>query len=482
MKKNSNIRQRVWMELAPALVLASLVACGGGGGEGVVGSGGTGIVSGMAVGTVNGFGSVIVDGVSFDNRNSPVVREVGPGQDVVAEVKLGNRVAVQFEREGVASGVRVEAALEGVVSIAVSPGQLSVLGQTVTVNSSNASGPVTQFGGGYTRASDVRAGDQVEIHGVIVRQGEAYAIQATRIDKMATAAAYLRVTGLVSQLDASGTTTLKLGALTVDVSGANVLPAGTALANGQTVTVLAVPSTLAQTGVGEWLVHAAQLRVRELRSGDLDDYVSGSVSHLDVHAKTLTLGSQVVSYATAGVVPAATMLANGQYVVVRGRTGTDGVLLAASLTVRDASSGREAELRGNISSFDSVTGRFRVRDVIVDASAANLENCPESGLVDGLFVEIEGALNSIGVVAREVGCKDEPTDASVEREGRAGAVDIATMSFSLVPEHGASISVKWTATTYFGGVTPQTLTGAKVHVEGALLGSTLIASKIKGDD
>ena len=78
----------------------------------------------MAVGTVNGFGSVIVDGVSFDNRNAPVVREIAPGQDVVAEVKLGDRVAVQYERAGVASQVRVEAALEGIVSSSVSQGQL----------------------------------------------------------------------------------------------------------------------------------------------------------------------------------------------------------------------------------------------------------------------------------------------------------------------------------------------------------------------
>jgi hypothetical protein len=482
MKRDFHMRQRAGMAMVPALVLASLVACGGGSGEGVVGSGGTGIVSGMAIGTVNGFGSVIVDGVSFDNRNAPVVREIAPGQDVVAEVKLGDRVAVQYEHVGVASEVRVDAALEGTVSASMSEGRFSMLGQTVTANVSSASGPVTQFGGGYTQASDVRAGHEVEVHGVIVRQGEAYSIQATRIDKLASASAYLRVTGLVSQWAASGAKTLNLGALTVDTSGAKVLPAGTALANGQAVTVLAMPSTLTQPGAGAWRVQAAQVRVRELRGGDLDDYVSGSVSHLEVQAKTLMLGSQVVSYATAEVIPAATMLANGQYVVMRGRAGSDGVLVAASLTIRDASSDREAELRGNILGYDSVTGGFLVRDVTVDASTATLEHCPASGLADGLFVEIGGALDSVGVVARKVECKDEPTDASVEREGRASAVDLAGKTFLLAPEHGDSISVKWTATTYFGGLTPQTLNGAKVQVEGVLSGATLTASKIKGGD
>ena len=353
----------------------------------------------------------------------------------------------------------------------------------MTVNASSASGPVTQFGGGYTQASDVRDGHAVEIHGAIVRQGDTYTIQATRIDKLATASTYLRVTGLVSQWAASGTQTLKLGALTVDTSGAKVLPAGTALANGQAVTVLAMPATLTQPGVDDWRVQAAQVRVRELRSGDLDDYVSGFVSHLDVQAKTLTLGSQLVSYATAEVVPSAAMLTNGQYVVTRGRTGTDGVLRG----LEPDDSRRQLRSRGRVawqhSGLRQRDGpRFWCVTCRLMPAPRTLEGCPASGLVNGLFVEIEGALNSVGVVARKVECKDEPADASVEREGRASAVDIAGKAFSLVTEHGDSVSVRWTETTYFGGVTPQTLSGAKVQVEGVLSGTTLNASKIKGDD
>ncbi len=479
MRSSMKSHHRVWVGLAAALALAALASCGG---EGVVGSGGTGISTGMAVGTVNGFGSVIVDGVVYDQRGAAVVSEVAPGRDAVAEVKLGDRVAVEYEVVGVASVVRVDAAMSGAVASAVSKGEFSMLGQTVSINTSGAAGPITQFGGGYGQASDLRAGDPIEVHGVLVRQTGATRIQATRIDKLATAPAYLRVTGLVSDLSTGGAATITLGALTVETTGAAVVPASSSLAKGQTVTVLALPNTLTAPSASTWRLRAAQIRIRELRSGGLDDSISGSVSHLDTLARTLTLGSVLVNYSAAAVTPAASALANGQYVLARGRVGADGTLAASSLTIRDAGSDTEAELRGNIRNFDAATGRFIVRDVLVDPTGAKLEGCPAAGLADGLFVEVEGALGSTGVAARKIKCEDEPSDASVEREGVASGVDVAAMSFSLAQKKGEAVSVRWTSTTYFGGVTPKSLDGKKVNVEGSLVGGVLVASKIKADD
>ncbi len=473
-----NSAKCTWAAGIAALFLALLASCGGG----VVGSGGTGSPMGAAVGTVNGFGSVVVDGHAYDNRNAPVLAEVEPGRDIVSEVKLGHRVSVDYATAGVASVVRVDAALVGAVTSVLSPSQFSVLGQTVTVNASATTGPVTQFGGGYAQAADLRANDAVEVHGVLIRQGTSYRVQATRIDKLAAAPAYLRVTGLVSQLGTGGAVTLSLGALTVDASTATLLPAGTALANGQAVTVLALPGTLTALPGGAWRLQASQVRVRELRSGGLDDYVSGSVTGLDTLTKTFALGSLMVNYAAASVSPATPPLANSQYVRVRGMGDAAGVLVATSVTIRDGSTGSEAELKGNISGYDAVTKRFVVRGVTVDAiGTTRVEACPATGLANGLFVEIHGSLGSNGVVAQTIHCENEPSGSTVEREGNAGAVNISGMGFSLLPENGSALSVTWTATTYFGGVTPQTLSGKKVHVEGSLVGTTLVATKIKLD-
>lgn len=466
---------RAWAGLTMALAFAAIASCGGGG---VVGSGGTGGAVGTAVGTVGGFGSVIVDGASFDNRSAPAIREIAPGVDINADVKLGQRVALDYEAGAVARVVRVDAALAGAVANVLSPSRFSMLGQTVTVNTSAAAGPITQFGGGYSQPADVRAGDAVEVHGVLVHQADSTSVQATRIDRLAVPPAYLRVTGLVDALGAGNPPTLTLGALTVDTTSAAVLPAGTALATGQAVTVLALPATLTSPAAGTWRLQAAQVRVRASRGGGLDDYLSGSVAHADPLAKTFALGSQLVNYAAATFVPATATLANGQYVQVRGKVGIDGVLVAASVEIRDAASDSAAQLRGNIIGYVRATGTFSVRGVAVDASGASVQGCPATGLAEGLYVEVGGTLSSTGVVASTVHCEDEPSNAQVEREGVASAVDAAAGSFSLALDQGTVVSVKWTSTTYFGDLTPQTLAGTKVKVEGTLVGGVLMASKI----
>ena len=479
MKRLFDLRKRA-AALCALLALAALGACGGGG---AVGSGGTGYGNtGVAIGTVNGFGSVIVDGVAYDDRNAPVVSEVAPGVDALSEVLLGDRVAIEYATAGVASLVRVDTALSGPVTTSVAAGRFSMLGQTVTVNTGTGSGPTTQFGGGYAKASDVRAGDPVDVQGLLVQQGSSYVVQATRVDKLATPPTYLRVSGLVSGLTTGGAPTFALAALSVDGAGASLLPSGTALANGQAVTVLALPATLMTSGAAVPQLRAAQIRVRALRGGGLDDYVSGTVSQLDAQAHTLMLGALKVNYSGATVTPPAPALADGQYVQVRGMIAIDGSLTATSIAIRDAETDNEAELHGNISAFDAAANRFTVRGVVVDASGASLLGCPAGGLADGLYVEVAGSLGSAGVVAQTIQCANEPLGGTVEREGVASAVDIAAMQFTLTTQAGTALTVAWTATTYFGGGTPQTLTGKPLQVLGSLVNGVLVASKVKIDE
>jgi hypothetical protein len=466
--------------LAVALGLASLASCGGG--DGVVGSGGTGVNTGVAQGTVNGFGSIVVDGLRYDDRNAAVVTEVGPDQDVLSDVKLGHRVSLEYQTDGVAQRVRVEPALAGAVASVASASQFSMLGQVVHVNTSAATGPVTQFGGGYTQPGDVRAGDSIEVHGVVVAQSPGYFIQATRIDKRAALPPYLRVTGVLANLVAGAAPGFTLGALTVDARAAALRPSGAVLANGQTVTLLALPAALTHPNAGAWQLAAAQVRVASVRDRGLDDYVSGSVSQLDAQARTFTLGTLSVRYGAATLAPAGTPLANGQYVQVRGSAAADGALVASGVTIRDGRVEVEAELKGNISGYVSGSSTFSVRDVTVDASHASVSGCPAGGLVDGLFVEVEGSLSTNGVVADSVKCEAESSDATIEREGLASAVDSAARRFTLSPEDRGSISVVWTDSTYFGDVTPASLAGKKVHVEGSIVNDVLVATQVKLDD
>lgn len=477
MKQPSKSIQCLCRILVGTAAVVALSSCGGG----VIGSGGTGKRdNGQAVGTVNGFGSVIVDGVSYDALGASVVTQIAPSVDALTEVKLGQRVSIDYETPGVARQVRVESTLSGPVS-GVSATGLSVLGQTIAINAGSAAGPRTEFGGGYTQIGDVQAGDYVDIHGVLVQGVPFYAIQATRIEKLPSAPAFLRATGLVSGLVQTGSVSLSMAGLTVDATDAALLPVGSVLANGQAATLLAPFASLATAGNGKPTVRAAEVRILKLEDGGLEDIVSGSIAHLDVLAKTFVLGSLKVSYATASATPAGTALTNGQYVRVNGAVGSDGMLIAAGIAVRDGESGNESELRGNISAFDAVAQRLTVRGVNVDVGGATLLGCPPSGLSNGLFVDIDGSLSGNGVAASTVRCEAESSGSTVEREGVATTVDVVMQRFTLTSGRGVDTLVQWSSTTFFGSVTPSTLDGKDVEIEGALVGGVLMASKVKAD-
>jgi hypothetical protein len=486
MNRTASQFQNIASAVVVALLTAALTSCGGG-----VGSGGTGqevvTSTGPTVGTVNGFGSVIVDGLSYDNRTAPVVSETAPNRDSAAEVKIGHRVSVDVAASAptVATQVRVDATVVGTISdistTAAAP-QIMVLGQTISLNAVGTAGPITQFGGGYLQAADLRVGDAVEVHAVLLRLAASNPLQATRIDKLAALPAYLRVSGLVTATTAN---TVSIGALNLDATKAVVLPAGNAVAVGQTISVWAVPHPLALPAPGTVVLQATQIRIRGLSVAGADNTVSGAVSRLEAAAKTFNLGSLLVNYANAAVTPSGASITNSRYVQVRGTSAADGTLNATTINVRDAGSDAEAELKGNISAWVAATKRFTLRGVSVDASAATLKNCPATGFggfVNGLFVEVKGAVSATGVRASSIQCGDEPAEATVEREGIAGTVDVTVKIFQITPEKGPAINVKWTDATYFGGLTPATLSGKKVQAEGALVGGVLMATKVKLND
>lgn len=447
--------------------LLIVAGCGGG-----VGSGGTG----LAIGTINGFGSIIVDGSRFDDGAVATVREDAPGIETQTQALLGQRAEVRFDDHGVASAVMVNATLVG-PAVVTAPGTFSVLGQPVVVNGDATLGPVTQFAGGYTDATTVLSGDPIEVHGVVVAQGTASTVRATRVERLASLPAYLKATGVIS---GSAAGAFAMNALAVDARSATVVPAGALLADGTVVSLLAPASTLAIGASGGPVVVAAQIRVGSLAADASRITLSGSVSALDTVAQRFTVDGVRVSYAGATVSPNGATLA-GRYVVVVGHRLADGSLQADSVTVRDGTGEPGAELHGNITAFVS-TSSFEVRGVNVDASAATLTGCPASGLANGLYVELVGSLTPTGVRATALRCDGEPAGAEVERSGVAGSVDTVAQTFVLSNSTGAQVQVTWTATTLFEKVSPSTLAGKRVEVEGQFNNGVLTARQIELDD
>jgi hypothetical protein len=458
----TTISWRPWALLA-ALLAAIVAGCGGG----AVGSGGSGSPV-VTQGTVSGFGSIFVDGQRFDDRDARTETEDEPGTSALAEAKLGHRVEVEYLVDGIAQVVRIEPEARGQVE-SVSANGFTVLGQTVRINTDGAAGPVTQFGNFYASLADVQTGHWVEVHGVPLLEAGGYVIRATRIERRLLPPLYLRVAGIVSAVSGSRFT---IGGLQVETAGAPVLPAGQAVSVGRRVVVFARPSRLVAG-----LLSADLVRVKAFVGGSAESYLGGVIAGYNAGTSSFDVGGVTVRAAGAQIEPTGSVLGNGLYVQLRGGFASDGSFVANRVRVRSDSSGPQAELRGTIYSLGATS--FEVRGVTVNYVGATVRDCG-AGLADGVFVEVKGSLGLTGVNAQEVRCETAVSgDSVIERRGSAGNVDLAARSFTLTPLIGAPVAVDWTALTYFKDITPATLQGASVGVDGVLVNGRLLALRIR---
>lgn len=481
-----------WLALClAAAVLAVLSACGGSG----VGSNGTGAApQGSSSGTVTGFGSVYVDGLAYDDTSAAVWLESADGRTALTELKLGQRVSLDYDSAdsgsryaGVARHLYVEPTLLGPVT-AVGTATLTVLGQTVTVNADASVGPVTVFDTGTGSLSGLAVGDAVEVHAVRVVTSGATVLQATRIERLSSLSA-VAVSGTVSGLASTAQgSRFNLGSLVVTVAASTVvLPTGTELADGQWVSVKAAVTALS---VDYGTVQAARVRIGD-RTRDTDAArvvaVGGVVDDLSSDGLQFEVGDVPVTLDAQTVIsPTGATVAAGRYVRVTGRWGTDGRLLATTVEVWSAST--RAELHGTLTDWDATARTFRVRDTLVqvdDATVLDLADCGVSALADGLYVEVSGTSSSSGVRATRVECEADDEGARIERRGSIASVDTASQRFVLSLSGGQQVTVAWTSVTYFRSpLSAQALAaGVPVEVEGTMSGSgssaVLVATRIK---
>ena len=148
-----------WLGWLWVLMSCWLAGCGGAGSDLVAGVGSGG--SGVASGSVSGFGSVIVDGVEYDDASAAHLVENGNGSWVNADVKLGQRVRLVYAGSQVAQRVEVQAQLRGPVgSVVDANGRVQVLGQDLTHGEINASlgreGPYTEAVEAFLRSVDAK--------------------------------------------------------------------------------------------------------------------------------------------------------------------------------------------------------------------------------------------------------------------------------------------------------------------------------------
>jgi Domain of unknown function (DUF5666) len=474
-------RRGRWTQwLAATGVAAVLAACGGGG------SSSSDSGSGLSVGTVTGFGSIIVDGVRYDDRNVRISIDTESGapdaSSAQVDIKLGHHVELTFtgsESSSSAGTVLVSAEIVGKVS-AIAP-DLVVAGQTVKVNTDPAVGPVTVFEG-YTSAADIAIGDRIEVHGTPTG---AKTVQATRIERKPTADKWLRVAGNITGLSADGSS-FQIGGLTIKVdANTRIVPAKAMLAEGLRVVVWSDTAGAASTGD---TVTAKIVRVKRNQETMPDARVAGAVTDCTPTCDaSFKVGGISVDASNATFVNGTkTDLANGRWVELRGTLDAATNKLVATKVVfrRLDRPHEEVKLRGAITDFVDMSS-FKVRGVPVttDGNTTIGASCT-SPLGNGTLVALSGSVSGFKVLAKAIECFVSPDGFILEGKGQVLTLNPTTKTFTLDGPLFANLTLTWNDTTRFadGRTSADLAVGAALEVNGVVSGTAVSVTRIEFED
>jgi hypothetical protein len=366
---------------AAGFAAAVLVAgCGGGG------SSPTEQATSYTQGVVTGFGSIIVNGIRFDDSAATVTDDDGTADQGRGDLRIGMVVEIEgadVDRDrGIGRALRIRWANEfigPVMAVDTTANTFTLFGQTIEIK------PFTVFDDSLPGGlASLNEGAVVEVHGLFNAALGHYV--ATRVEADPTATFY-KLRGIVSDLT---DTTFKLGSETIyygDVPAAD-LPA--ALANGMRVRVRLQTT---QNTAGQWVAVTVRHGVRKLLER-LDSEIEGMVTDF----------TSVTQFSISGIpVDASTALfpdgpvALGDRVEARGEV-VDGTLKALVVRKEDDSAVDRNELHGTIASVDTVAQTFVLHhmmhgDVTVSyAHVLTFKDGSASDLVAGAQVEVKGRL------------------------------------------------------------------------------------------
>lgn len=466
---------RLVLTTGAALVIA---ACGGGNagsGSAANGSQTLSAVSEMQIasGTITGFGSVIVDGVRYDDSGASVRIDddtASPRNGSLSSLKLGMRVEMEADRSNRASAVRIAPEVVGKVT-AVGADGFTLAGQTVRVSTTaSATAPVTVFEG-VSGVDAIALGDWLEVHG---SRDSAGVVLASRVElKDPSALTAIRVAGTISGYEPV-TRSFTIGGLLVKLdAGARVMPTGVLLADGLRVSVWTTKP------IEGSLLTAQSVSVRRsgLANNDLAK-LGGVVSALDPATKTFSIDGVVVD-ASAAAFTRGTLadLVNGRRVRVSGNVESGKVIATEIAFMKDPSDAK-VELYGAITDFVSAAD-FKVRGVPVNASGSAIEfrNGGAENLANGVMVRLEGNVEGSVVLPTELSFV---LASDAQARWLAGPVSsISANGFNL-----AGMSVRLAANTLIrksDGTTASLAdlrNGVKVEVKGSVVDGVFTATEV----
>lgn len=381
-----------WRHLVASALCATALMAGCGGSSDGVGTGGTGNTDSFSSGRIAGFGSVIVNGVRFDDSTARVSDDDDAAHDR-GDLKLGMTVdlsagavsidAASGASSGVARSIQFHSEIKGPVeAVDAAAGSLQVLGQSVAVDDA------TVFDGIVGGLAGVAPGALVEVYALFDATNRVF--KATRIEAKATLAEF-RLRGLVARLDTTARTFM-IGGASISYAG---LPAATlpTLADGALVKVKLQPVQQSEVWIATQLKSGARAVPDAARSE-----VEGIVTDLASLASFRVNGVPVDASGASFEDGSAAVLANGAHVEVHGAV-VAGVLVATRVEFkRPDGDDVEIELHGAIVSADAAAKTFVLRGQTVRWSdATRIDGGDAAALVAGAQVEVRGSLATGGV-------------------------------------------------------------------------------------
>jgi Domain of unknown function (DUF5666) len=364
----TSLLQRAPGGLRAALLLALLGGCGGG-----VDSGGTGGATVYASGPINGYGSIIVNGVRFDDNSSNVSDDDGTARNR-NDLKLGMVVEVRASSTSTdaygdlvstASSIVIGSEIVGPIDATPAPGAISftVLGRIVDVK------PTTVFADGSSEGlagglSALAQGNLVEVYGLYDALNDRFS--ATRIERKSSVPTHYRVLGRVSGVDTT-TSTFSIGSLIVGYAA--VPPTERPAGNGVLLRVRL--NTLNPGPGGTWTANRLRAGTSSPDDGT-ESKLEGLIDRVDtltptprfsINGVTVTTTLQTrIDISSGAIVLGARVEVEGRY--------SNGTLAASEVEVEDGD-GDDFDFRGAIQGLPAGTTRLRINNVDIDYSTVS---------------------------------------------------------------------------------------------------------------
>lgn len=344
--------------------VAEIAGCGGGG-TGVAGlsSGGTGS---FTSGTITGFGSIIVNGIRYNNNTATVLTSddsvsSNPALQLGMVVNIeGSAVTPASSTTGLptATAYRITYGSEWIGPVSNRAATtFQILGHTVDVLAT------TLFGGAVQQLSDLRDTHFVEVYGY-VDQVDGH-IQASRIDVSTVQPSAYKLSGAITQIN-QVIATANLGQTAISWSVPAVLPSG--LSSGDFVRVVLDPSPVGAVWTANRIQQVSSPLSRLSADHDYEAEIHGSITAYQSSANFVVNGIPV----NASAAQITGTLAVGVQVEVEGSIRS-GQLVATKVAVKTASQveTQEFEFYGVISNVTAQTFEVRGESFYYDANTAN---------------------------------------------------------------------------------------------------------------